>query len=693
MPTRDIRTTLTVDGDKKFAQAMKDAAQEMRVLKSELGEISAEFKETNDAQKFFAQRGDVLKRELAQQEEIINLLNGALKESIDKYGAASREANGYRIQLNNAQAKMHDLRRASQQADKEMEEFGRDSKKVGRQIADGIGDGVEEAADKMDGMFDKITGQLDTLKNFAGVQIAGQVGEFVVNAFQAVGSFVSDNSELNRRIAFAKYNVEKSGQNWEEINALAIRAAAVTGDYDAALAAISNLANIGFDDLGLFGAAVDALTGAVIMRGGEVDFAGLAEDLRGTIKSKVPTGTYAELIEEVLGVATVEEATKAFESAKNEQELIQIALSYLTKGGAQTSRQEWEAQNAELMDYQTKQTELALAWAELAQEMTPIVTSVTSEIINVVSTSTDFVAKMKKWYTETFPGAGSTIGQKIGEAAAAVLPEEVLKFGTTKYVIGGENAVDGVTIESITEEAKKRQEIANELDTAILAAYEETRKKENPVLANAMESAAEAAEAAQKAAEAQAANPVLTVEDLKAELGSMDAIRSRTAEENQEIFDRYDANDPQIRALYNEIAALYSMLGLDFGVALKTQTNEDGKSAGAAALEGLAEAEAGAEMAGKNFAISFANGIVAEQPRVLETLQTMMENANAILNQPAGAHGHSVYSGSDGGNQSQTAANRGMAVLQIDGHTAGRLLYNGVSEEGARRTRTMIAVG
>ena len=746
MPSREIRTTLAIDGDKKFALAMKDAAREMRVMESELKLVAAEFKSTDDAQKYYSERSRILKDEVEHQKETVRALTKAVEESKEVFGKAARETNGYRIELNNAKSKLEDLKRASEQADKEVEEFGRDSKKVGRQIADGIGDGVEEAADEMDGMFDRISDGLESLKGMAGVQIAGQVGEFVINAAQALGSFVAVNADLNRQIAIAQFNVEQTGQNWDKINALAIRATAVTGDYEAALEAVSHLSQVGFDDVGLFGAAVDAIIGVSIRSQNALNFEGLAESFRESIKTKTPAGQYAEAIEAVLGEAAVDEVTKAFEGTKSTEELIEVALGYLTRAGAQTTTRDWMAENAELVDYTTKTTELTLAWAELAEELTPAVTEVISWLKTAVNETSNFV-KEYKTARQGFVDLGTEIGETAGAAAAGILPESVRDAGKQTVYLDpttgkltdletGEEVKGG--LEQLAEDWTKfwtdfqngwnlwkeaGKTVVGWVETGIADTKEWLSDPDGEVanfkteLENMWSQWEEAGQAAidwiKNALETafgwvgdlidffsyKETDPIYmenvgnSLDDLKAELGSFDDTRKRTAAENQAIFDKYDDNDLGVQKLYQEIDAMYRMLGMDFGVTLKTETEENGRSAGMAAADALSEAETSAETAGKNFGIAFGNGILRAQPEVMRNLAMMLGGINSVLNQPAGVPSYSVFSGAGGGNPNQTASNRGMAVLEIDGHTAGRLLYGGVSEEGARRTRTMITVG
>lgn len=724
MPTREIRTTLAIDGDKKFAQAMKDAAQEMRVLQTELGAISAEFKETNDAQKYFAQRGDVLKRELAQQEEIVNALNGALKDSVEKYGAASREANGYRIQLNNAQAKMHDLRRASQQADKEMEEFGRDSKKVGRQIADGIGDGVEEAADGMDGMFARISDGLESLKGMAGVQIGVQVASFVVDAAQALGSFVADNADLNRQMSFAKYNVEKAGFNWEEINQLAIRATAVTGDYETALEGISHLAQVGFKDADLVQVAVDALTGVSIMTGNALTFESLSESFRESIKTKAPTGAYAEAIEAVMGEAAVDEITKAFEGAKTPEDLIHIALGYLTEGGAQTAREEWETKNAEFLSYQEKQTELSTKWAELSTELTPIVTAFTDGMISVVDAVIEWVKDAKEaieWFSTEFNEKIQPVitGAVEETAEGANLANDIVEQKNEQEAIkaaGGELA--GLIYEGAEEKLTKElgsmedifgrgydenMEIVKKYDLTapgvaeIVEQIEEltevmqTETAEGKLLRDTLTVAAIGANIANEIKETITGEEIehgggagrsfgeteiiaKSVADLYEIVGTSDDWQNRSRADTLAMFEGYDLTNTDVLLLKNAVEEWYDFFGDTTDTALENAATT-------------------AETGGENFGIAFGNGILKAQPHILASLGAIIASATSMLGMGVSTGSGYGSAGFGGGATNAAAANRGMAVLEIDGHTAGRLLYGGVSEEGARRTRTMITVG
>lgn len=671
MPVREIKTTLKIDGETKFKQALADAGREMQVLNSDLRAAKAEFAATGDEQRYLVQKSELLTSEVRQQEQIVEALGRAMREARDAYGDTARETDNYRIKLSNATAKMYDLRKASEEADRELKSFGRDSVRIGQQIENGIGDAAKEASDDLEDMFDKVSSDLGALKASIGVQTAIEIGGAVIDAWNAVSDFVADNNDLNRKKTQLIHNAEGYGISAEEIMELVSVIAGATGEMDSAMEAASNLAAAGFKDQEQRLATVRAMLGVYIASGSTLGISEIAESFLESINEGQATGTYAEALTKFAGM-TSEQVEGALSSAKTINERIELATAYLTEAGMQTKWTTYEASYSELLDYQHKQNELTLAWSELAEELTPLVTGITSGITVVVNHMTAFVDGFKTGVekrNQFLADAGEWLKTAVDDVAGMLSdPEGYLTDFATKvetqwnqWKEAGQAAIDWVK---------------GALDTAFgwvddLVDFF-SHKESDPVY---LETFGEGLDA------------------LKAELGSFEDTRNRTAAENQAIFDKYDANDLGVQKLYQEIDAIYRMLGMEFGVTLKETAAEDGKEAGNSLVEGMAESEENAKTAGKNFMIAVENGVIERAPHLYATLGTIMANAASILNQPVGVAGSSVYAGSGGGNPNQTAAAKSMAVLEIDGRTAGRLLYSGVSAEGARRTRTTMTIG
>lgn len=455
---REIKTTLAIDGEKEFKAALTEAEREMRVMNAELREMSAEFKATDDAQRYYTQRSETLNSKVKQQEEIVEALTKAVKDSADVYGTAARQTDDYRIRLSNATAKLFDMRREAEQANRDLEELGRDSNKIGRQIERGIGDAAEDTADKLDGMFAKVAQDVNALKSSVAFQTTMNVGGFVVDAVQGVMGFVDENQELNRKMSQARTVIEMYGYNWDKVYEIIRHATGVVGDQDAAREAIVNLSAAGFDSEEQIGAIVENLLGVYTSSGGALNFGSLAEDYLESVKEKTPTGTFAEAIIKFTD-RSVEDVQKVLENAKSHADTLEIATGILTEAGLQNKSKNWVKENKELYDAETAKFNLTTAWADLALELQPVVTDLTSALTTAVTNVTDWV----DWAKDFASKYGDTVSSLIDVMLEKIIP--------------GYNAITGV-IEGVgsifSGKAQRNYDLFNQ-------AYEEYYGKKSPL--------------------------------------------------------------------------------------------------------------------------------------------------------------------------------------------------------------------
>ena len=597
MPVREIKTTLSLDGEKQFKQELEAAGRQMRVMNADLKAMAAEFDSTDDAQRYFAQRTETLNSKVKQQEEIVRALNDAMNRSRDIYGDAAKQTDGYRIKLSNATEQLFKMRREAEEAERELEELGRDSNRIGRQIENGIGDAAENVSDKLDGMFEKVAGDVNALKGSIAFQTTMDIGEFVVEGLSGVMNFVNENQELNRSIAIAKHNIEKYNFQWNDVQDLIIRASAITGNQEGAFEAISNLAGAGFDNIGLFEAATQALLGAFIQTGGALSFESLAEDFRASVVSRVPTGTYAEVLEEVLKDITIEEVEKAFQQVNSDQEAIELALSYLTQGGMQTTTIDFEERNRELIENQQKATELALKWAELANEITPIVTGLIDGTITLVDGLTQIVQFIK-----------------------------------------GKEEVFGMSREDFVAESQKKT-------GGVIGAGPDTG--------------------------------IFRTDFREAFQNILNALIPSAGAEGQADWGPYGEN---------------IITSVESGMMKEAQESSAGQDAANTIVDGMTGADENARTAGKNMTTMLANGVAEGAPRAINNVVDMVNQINGALNQIAvPAYNWGGIGGFSGSNASRVGESAS-AVLEIDGQTAGRLLYSGISSAGGRAVQSTMMV-
>lgn len=395
----EIKTTLAIDGEKAFKAAMEDAQRAMRVHNADLKAMAAEYEYTDDKQRYFAQRAETVNEKLKQQEAIVDALNRAVKEAGDKYGEAASQTDGYRIKLSNATAKMFDMRREAEQANRELEDLGKDSNRIGRQIERGIGDAAENTADKLDNMFAKVAQDVNALKSNVAFETSMDVGSFVLDGIQNVMGFVQENQEFNRRMAQTKTVVEMYGYNADEIINIAKYAGSIIGDFENAQEALVNLAAAGFEDEEQIKATVESLLGVWLSSGGTLDFSGLAEDYLESVKEKTPTGTFAEAIIKFTD-RSVEDVQKVLESVKTHADTLEAATAVLTEARLQTKTKNYVEGQEELIKAENANIELQIAWAGLAERIQPTVTGLiegTTDLVEGLNTTMDEIEKFKNF--------------------------------------------------------------------------------------------------------------------------------------------------------------------------------------------------------------------------------------------------------------------------------------------------------
>lgn len=382
MAVREIKTTLSLDGEKEFNRAISEAGRGMRVMASEMKAAAADFDVTGDEMEYLGRKSRSLNSQIEQQEQIIRALEGAVADSAQTYGEASAKTDGYRIKLNNAYASLSRLKKEHEQTDKRMEELGRDSERTGRRLEQGIGEAADDVSRKFDGMVNKLDSDLGSIKAMtsisAVVDVAGTIGGAVKSAYDGVKSLVDETADYNRSMGFLKTNAEQAGISFQTVKKMAVDVSGITGDMDASIEGLSNLLQIGLNPSQLE-RTVRLLSGIAIQIPDTMKFENLAESLLETIGTGSATGQYAEYIEKLAKNTgtTIDEVNKALKNAEKEGKsaVITAGLSFLEEGGALEALEKYKAEKEDLIKYFEAQAKLTDAQARLGETMTPAATA------------------------------------------------------------------------------------------------------------------------------------------------------------------------------------------------------------------------------------------------------------------------------------------------------------------------------
>lgn len=431
MAVREIKTSISLDGEKAFRQAVNDASRAMRVMNAELKAIGAEFGVTGDKQQFLTQKSNNLRQAIAQQEQIVQALSGAVRESAKEYGDAANQTDGYRIKLANATAALNRMKQELDATDREAEELGRDSTRVGRQIEDGIGDGADEARESLSDMMRQMQEDIGSIKGSAAFTVTTQIAGGIVDVVNNLAGFVESSRDYRRQMAYLEESARNAGMDWDEVQNFVFQIASLTGDMDGAAEAMTNLLRTGLKGPDLQN-AIDLLTGASILWGDTLKIENLAESLQESIATGEATGAYGELLER-LGMDL--ESYKAAMEGLSEEERAIGSLTFLSNNGLLQTTEEFKERNSALIEAQRAQLEAQQAWAELAEELEPLSTKITEKTTAYVKALTSGIATLKLILSDNAEEAASSLGMSEDELAR----EWAKKTGNTGLLNDEEN--------------------------------------------------------------------------------------------------------------------------------------------------------------------------------------------------------------------------------------------------------------
>lgn len=597
MAVREIKTSIALDGEKEFKQAIADINRNMRVMSADLKATEAEYKATGDAQLYYSKKSQNLREQLALQQDAIDEMRTALQKSKEAYQGVGPKVDEWRIKLSNAIAKQNQLKKSLADTDREAEEFGRDSKRVGKQIENGIGDGAEEANRSVKDLIESLQEDVGSIKGSMAFQVASTVTQGVVNVVQSVGDFVDSNRDYRRAMAQFEQAAKAGGYNKAAMQDMLFSLAAFTGDFDGAKEAVSNLMRVGLDAQWM-GTAADLFSYASMVFQDTLKLENLSESFQETVATGKPTGAFGEFVERMGG--NLDELTKVMEDADTAEERAQAAITYAAPKGYKETLNEYNERNAALQEAEKAKLELAQAWADVAEELEPIVTKITQVLTKVVGMLGDAVKLLK--------------GDVAGYAEQLGMTEEDFRDEMTKKTGNAGWQGDGKTLR-FDEAGDALKNIVNGIFGGGDA--EKAGESDGKTYANAFGTAV---------ADALDADTLeMALENLQAAwtLGGEEEAQKRleqmgfTAEQKQQLIDEM------------------GKLGLDMSSSLDTSMTE-----------GLSGAASNAKISGQNVGTQLANGLAFG---LSGAYNTAVEYVNAINSLLSGLGGDPTFGLSAGG--------------------------------------------
>ena len=123
MPTREIKTKLTLEGEQQYKRAMTDAANAIKVLNSEEKLAAAQFEATGNAEQYAADKTRILKEKIEEQKKAVAAAEEAIKNLTQNgVGKNDKAMTTWRLKLNNAKTALTRMQTAVDGTETELAE-------------------------------------------------------------------------------------------------------------------------------------------------------------------------------------------------------------------------------------------------------------------------------------------------------------------------------------------------------------------------------------------------------------------------------------------------------------------------------------------------------------------------------------------------------------------------------------------
>ena len=335
----------------------------------------------------------------------------SMKQKLDAGDISTAQYDAFAQKLDNTRKRADELQQAIEDVNKEFSGSKIDQSQydaLQREIIESEKrlEDLEDAADKSRTALSKLSiaaGQVSTSagkisKAFQPVTkaIAG-IGAAALATVPATDELRGDLSRLETNAQQAGVGIDSARQAFMNFNA-------VTNEVDSSIEAVSNLLQAGFTESNLQ-KAVEGLANAAISFPDTIRIESLADSLQESLATGEATGQYAEVLDR-LGVGAEQFAAGLAKCTSAAQEQ-GYALSFLTEGPLKGSYEGWAANNQELIANRDASMQLQMALANLAEQLLPIVTSVT-----------EVAASFVNWFSSLDDGTQTAIISIAGIAAA-----------------------------------------------------------------------------------------------------------------------------------------------------------------------------------------------------------------------------------------------------------------------------------
>lgn len=397
MASYDIGPKISIKGETEFNKAVQAINSNLRVYKSEMGELTSRFDENADSQEALIAKNKVLQssiddirkktqliaEQINKYTDLLIQQQNEIKRLSDQYGENSSEVakaeNAYKntqSTLNRLQSALYDSTSSTNKFTNEL----RDNEKKLSEIDNGTRD-ASTGLSKLGNAADDTSADMNDLGNsFKEAFSAEAISDFASSAIDSMKGVVEESKEYIKVMGSLEVSSQSAGYTNEQTTETFKTLYGVLADDQTAATTTANLQALKLSQEQLNQATLAAI-GGWAKYGDSIPIDGLAESMNETIKTATVTGTFADILN---WAGTSEDVfNEKLQACTSESERANLVLQEMANQGLIDSANAWMANNDELVKNNQAQAEFNATMAELAETMMPLMTELTN-IMNAV---------------------------------------------------------------------------------------------------------------------------------------------------------------------------------------------------------------------------------------------------------------------------------------------------------------------
>lgn len=307
-----------------------------------------------------------IQSEIAETSEKLDALNQKVSDTYEEMGRP--------ISIDQFDELNRELVKAKDSAEKAEEAF-----KSFNPTLEKVGSTAQDVSDKAG----KVSQAFSPLSKAAGGVLAAMLGT------------VPATDDFRTSLSMLETNAQQAGVSVDNVASALTEFNRVSDDPDSGVEALSNLLMSGATESNLQ-RAVENLAGAAIAFPDTLKIESLSDSLQKTLASGEAVGQFSELLER-LGV-DVGDFNDMIGQTEDQSIRLNQAMDVLANEGMADYYNAWLDANGELIQNKDATLELTDSLARLADSLTPIVTTVT-----------EFAAKLLDWFSDLSPGSKKAV--------------------------------------------------------------------------------------------------------------------------------------------------------------------------------------------------------------------------------------------------------------------------------------------